>query len=493
MDFLADSRRRKAVTTQVLAVVVLVVVIIAGVAGYALLSSGSKNTATNSSTTTTTSTTTTSTTSSHTSSASSSTASTSSSTSGSSTSIALNGNYTTATLSPITIGFLTEFTGPVYNALGNSGWLVANLAAKQINSTGGVLGHPIKFIKYDDQTNTQTALEGMSVLAQTDNVLAITGSDDTNIALAEQGYAEQNQVPLIVPQAASPELTVPGTHWTFRLELNSVGLGASEGKYLANTHPGSKVALIYTNLGYPQQTIAGVQYIFQQYTNDSMSVVYNEQFPPSTSDFSTAVAAIKVSGAQYVVADILANAGNLYQALNAAGYSNSQIFSAGGPAATTAASGANAIGLTGPTMMDNTILNTTAAGRNFMAETEPILNACTICLNGAKQIAIGFGYYYNYEVIYMMAQAVYIVLHNNETLTRANFVAAMHQVQLTDVLGQPQAFDANGAMYGPSYFIEQTTSLDNSTGLYYGTVLAKYSWGSSLPVYNITAAASGAP
>jgi branched-chain amino acid transport system substrate-binding protein len=489
MDFSADCGRRTAIATQVVAIAVLVIVVIAGVAAYAVLSSGgSKSTSTGTSTTTGLSTSTSTSSSSSSSQPSSISSSASSSTL---TTTSLNGNYTTATLSPITFGMLTEFTGPVYGSLGNSNWILSNLAAKEINDSGGILGHPIKFIKYDDQDNTQTALEGMSVLDQQDNVLAITGPTDTNVALAVKGYAEQNHVPLVISVAASPELTVPGTQWTFRLELNSVGAGATTGKYLANTNPGSKVALIYTNLGYPQQTVAGLKYILQTYTNDSESIVYNQQFPVTTSDFSTAAASIKLSGANIVVTDVLSNGGNLYQALNAAGYNNTQIFNAASPPASESASGPNASGIIGSTMYDANIAANYPAAVALDNKMIPLLNACTICLNGAKQINPSFTDLYEYETVYLMAQAVYIMLHSGQPLTRTNFVAAMHQVKSTDVLGQPISFDANGAGVGGAYFVEQAGALDPTTQIYGGKVLASYTWGPGLPVYNITASASG--
>ena len=58
-----------------------------------------------------------------------------------------------------------------------------------------------------------------------DNVLAMTGPTSSDNALAVYGYAEQNKVPFVVPVAAFPQLTKPGTHYTFRIEPDAVGWG----------------------------------------------------------------------------------------------------------------------------------------------------------------------------------------------------------------------------------------------------------------------------
>src|SRR6185503_383643 len=56
-------------------------------------------------------------------------------------------------------------------------------------------------------------------------VLALSGPTSSDTALAIYGYAEQNKVPFVVPVAAFPQLTKPGTRYTFRIEPDAAGWG----------------------------------------------------------------------------------------------------------------------------------------------------------------------------------------------------------------------------------------------------------------------------
>ncbi len=457
--------QRHALSTQLMAVAIVIVVAVAGLAGYFLLaqpgSSGSASQSTSLGT-----------------SAALVSAGSSQATAVSATSTAAN--------SPINIGDLTELTGSGSVANGWTNWHMQNLAAKEINDSGGIMGHPIHLIKYDDTINTAVALTGARVLDQTDDVLAITGTQNTDMALAVHGYVEANGVPYIVPVAASPDLTAPGSHWTLRLEINSVGQGASIGKWLASTHPGSKVALVTTNNGYQRQEAAGTRYILDTYTNDSMSIVYDQFFTNTQTDWTAAVAAIKIAGASYVEYNLQGGAANLNAALFNAGYTQAQVISTSA-GSTLAASGANIIGEVGETFGDETSLEQTANGTAFVDKAAPILNACSICLNGAKVVSVTQGAYYDYAAIYFIASAIKSVLQSGQPLTRTNLISAMRSVPLpNDPNGYPQRFDSNGAMQGPPFYIEQTAQFNATTQKYHGAILKTYVFGNSLPVYNIT-------
>ena len=55
----------------------------------------------------------------------------------------------------------------------------------------------------------------------------------------------RTKVPFLVPVAAFPQLTKPGTQWTFRLEPAAVGWGYSIAKFVEQKKPGAKIAIMY--------------------------------------------------------------------------------------------------------------------------------------------------------------------------------------------------------------------------------------------------------
>ncbi len=75
---------------------------------------------------------------------------------------------------PVKIGALLPFSGGV-ELYGEQAKLGIDLAAQEINSRGGILGHPLKVIYVDDRTRPNLALNGARKLIEQDNVLAVIG------------------------------------------------------------------------------------------------------------------------------------------------------------------------------------------------------------------------------------------------------------------------------------------------------------------------------
>jgi len=122
---------------------------------------------------------------------------------------------------PVKIGFVTELTGP-WSFFGTSCVAGLKLAELQINPAGK---RKIEFITIDNQTRPDQALAASRNLDVQSKVIALSGPTSSDTALAMNGYAEQNKVPFVVPVAAFPQLTKPGTRYTFRIEPDAAGWG----------------------------------------------------------------------------------------------------------------------------------------------------------------------------------------------------------------------------------------------------------------------------
>ena len=355
----------------------------------------------------------------------------------------------------IKIGYLTELSGPGVS-YGVAARLGAELAVNQTNAAGGVDGKSIDLVQVDDQTDTTTALEGACTLAQSDGVLAITGPTDQGVALAVQGFAETKGVPFVVSTVSSATLSPPSSNWTVTVEPDAVQWGAAVAKYVSETSPGAKIALMTQNAEQQREMATGVRWFASTYGNESVvfdQVYANAQFP-----WATAAAAAKLSGANAVVVSWISTVGfsesNVIVALESAGFQASQIFVA---AATNEVSdlGVGAAGVSGVTLYDGAICQGYPNATAFANEIPPFMNATlypkTYC--GICPTEIGPIYYYSYLGMEMMIDSIQGVLSSGQTLTRADFMNSMKHSSIDDAFGNTLTIGPGGSSEGTFYVV----------------------------------------
>jgi ABC-type branched-subunit amino acid transport system substrate-binding protein len=107
---------------------------------------------------------------------------------------------------PIRIGALLPFSGGV-ELYGEQAKLGIDLAAQEINSKGGILGHPLQVIYADDGTRPQIALNGVNKLIEEDNVLAIIGPITSQNLNAVAPTMLVKKTPLLYAKGGSPVVT----------------------------------------------------------------------------------------------------------------------------------------------------------------------------------------------------------------------------------------------------------------------------------------------
>ncbi len=198
---------------------------------------------------------------------------------------------------PIKIGFVTELTGP-WTFFGSSCVAGLKLAQTEINKAGGALKRPLEFVIVDNQTNPSQAVAASRNLDVTDKVVGLSGPTSSDTALAMYGYAEQNKLPFLVPVAAFPQLTKPGTRYTFRLEPNAAGWGYAMAKFIEQKKPGAKVALMYSDAALMRAITAGFRY---QAPRSKLSVVQDIMFPQGSSDATVQAAQVRAANPDFVI------------------------------------------------------------------------------------------------------------------------------------------------------------------------------------------------
>jgi branched-chain amino acid transport system substrate-binding protein/urea transport system substrate-binding protein len=112
-----------------------------------------------------------------------------------SASVAAPANSSADTTVPIKIGAVLPFSGGV-ELYGRQAKLGLDLAVKEINAGGGILGRPVEIIYEDDKTNPDAAANATRKLIERDHVLAVIGPITSRNLNAIKPEIERAKTPL---------------------------------------------------------------------------------------------------------------------------------------------------------------------------------------------------------------------------------------------------------------------------------------------------------
>src|SRR5207244_6431766 len=107
--------------------------------------------------------------------------------------------WTSMAQQPIRIGASMSITGKAYSVQGGYGREGYLLCQKHVNAQGGVLGRPIEFVIYDDESDEKTAARLYEKLITEDKVDAVLGPYGTQITEAVADVPEKHQKLMIAP------------------------------------------------------------------------------------------------------------------------------------------------------------------------------------------------------------------------------------------------------------------------------------------------------
>ena len=107
----------------------------------------------------------------------------------------------------IKIGANFEMTGNVAN-YGQATLDGLNLAIDEINAAGGVNGKKLVVVSADNKSEAAEAVNAATKLISDDKVKVLVGPAVTANVIAESQVATDSKVPVIAPDATSPDVTV---------------------------------------------------------------------------------------------------------------------------------------------------------------------------------------------------------------------------------------------------------------------------------------------
>ena len=165
----------------------------------------------------------------------------------------------------VKFGFMLGFTGdyaPWSPALDNA----AKLAVEEINAAGGILGKTLVMVTEDNRSKVESGVSAARKLINVDKVPVIIGPE-SDIIVALQDMAKDNQVPVITSSAGTEAIDKTGGTGNFiwRVNASDSFLGVAAGKVMAENLGVKEVAILVENLEGTQSAAASFKRNYERF------------------------------------------------------------------------------------------------------------------------------------------------------------------------------------------------------------------------------------
>lgn len=151
---------------------------------------------------------------------------------------------------PVRIGALMPMTGDL-QAYGQTSLNGVQLAAKEINAAGGVLGDDLEVKVGDSQTNPQAGIDAAQNLVSIEGVSGIVGALSSGVTIpVAQSVTSEEGVPQVSPASTSPVITgLDDDDFLFRTTPSDAFQGKALAEVAADDGLGN-VSILYINNDY---------------------------------------------------------------------------------------------------------------------------------------------------------------------------------------------------------------------------------------------------
>jgi branched-chain amino acid transport system substrate-binding protein len=158
----------------------------------------------------------------------------------------------------IKIGNTMPYSGPA-SVWGEMGKVEAAYFEK-INAEGGVNGRSIKFISYDDAYSPSKTVEQTRRLVEYDQVLLLFSPFGVPTNTAIHKYMNAKRIPQLFVAGGGSKWNDPKNFpWTMGFQPSYLDEGRAYGKYVADTYPDGKIAVLYQHDDYGKNVLAGLK------------------------------------------------------------------------------------------------------------------------------------------------------------------------------------------------------------------------------------------
>ncbi len=191
---------------------------------------------------------------------------------------------------PFRIGVSVSLTG----VFGKDGSLVKDaytLWMETVNAKGGINGHPVELIFYDDKSDASTGAKLTEQLIVSDKVDLLLGGFGSNALFAASPVAEKNGYPLISGGASSNKLFERG----FKYYFSTLGKATEEVRgcvemFKAVDPKPKTAAIVGADILFTSLACEG----FKKYcAENGIEVIHYELFPMALEDYNSLLAKVK--------------------------------------------------------------------------------------------------------------------------------------------------------------------------------------------------------
>ncbi len=198
---------------------------------------------------------------------------------------------------PYVVGGIFSITGPA-SYLGEPERNSMELVAEEVNAKGGVKGHPLKLVIYDDEGDVTKARLSAEKLLQKDKAITIIGPSLTHTSMTVLEITQKAKMPLI-SCAAGAAITAPAKDrfWVFKTAQTDQMAVSRIYQYLQKQGL-SKVAILTVSTGFG---VAGKEQLNGQAPQYGIQVVGQEVFGEKDTDMTPQLTKLRGTDAQAVI------------------------------------------------------------------------------------------------------------------------------------------------------------------------------------------------
>jgi branched-chain amino acid transport system substrate-binding protein len=194
---------------------------------------------------------------------------------------------------PIKIGFSMPLTGALAQG-GKAALLAMQIWRDDVNATGGLLGRKVELVYYDDQTKGSNVPPIYTKLLDVDGVDFVVSAYGTNVTAPAMPVIMQRELTFISLFATAVNEQF---HYPCYFQIMPAGPDPSVDWSVGFFEIASKqdprpktVAFLSSDAEFAQNTVVGARVNAKKFGFD---VIYDEKYPPNTTDYTPIVRAIK--------------------------------------------------------------------------------------------------------------------------------------------------------------------------------------------------------
>jgi branched-chain amino acid transport system substrate-binding protein len=198
---------------------------------------------------------------------------------------------------PYKVGAIFSVTGRA-SFLGEPEKRTAEMIAEEINAQGGIDGHPLELIVYDDEGDATKCNIAMKKLISHDNVPVVIGPSTSGTSLAIVKVAERSEIPLI-SCAASKKIVMPvdKRHWVFKVAGSDIHVSQRIYDHMKSKGI-TKIGIMTGTTGFGA---SGREELLAFASDYGIEIVADERYGPKDTDLTAQLTKIRGTEAQAIV------------------------------------------------------------------------------------------------------------------------------------------------------------------------------------------------